>query len=842
MKRKNIIISFALILLVVLAGCEQGAAYPHFPQSAVITQTQQFIEGQAFDASGFSVTVTYLDGSVQKYDGGALIYTDNGVSGMSYDDRISVNVGKDINAKDVEAAITPSVINVNRIEVSLADGVDLSYTEKTESQTTSYVFSGLDKSDVIVTAVASDGQTYVLGESAYANPVVVDSEKMSDIISALGEEAKTVDITVSVSIPDSDGASRFTATVPATASIIREPEVLVDVVEMKSITISGTPEIYALDYTGEELPTITDVKNFAINAALSNGTTRNLTDEEEASLLADGLVVTLINQSTGEALKDSYGEYDLRDFVSGSNLGFAAEYDGVTVKTSTGTNSTAVQLKVEYFGDTLYIVGEALPAIDTDDYRVTLVDNAENTTETYEVLHLSAENFAYYSAGNVYTGTTVPEKDKGLSVNVSYFGLKNGPDLTAYVDTPDTTTITGITVTLKGDAVGPAKQIHTTAPVFDVDNIESVTITTKTGDKEAVTAEVPAPYTGFTFEYSTSNNGFAPLEDGQDLSSTDVLYVWTTVEGSETAVAAPTIKTTAAVATGLSATAEYDSAIGSKINWTIATVNDEGVVQWIYKDGNGTGYTIWKNGVTTGVTLPTEVTGEAQGPYVFTYNGFSTEADPITIAAGDGYIIPAEDGFTVEIKSSTDTRIDQPISTLSSDYEVKAGTWTKKGECAAPEVYSIRLQVADQKYEASTTVYARVQYIDINGETVISDEIPVTITGTPYTEPAETGFAITYGDNQYSNGAVDFPLSGSVSFSDFTVYDDSFENHGTVSSQPTITEIRYSVGGYDYVVNKSSQPFGLNSAGITMEIDISYVDGLSEENVTATIEVTTGTV
>ena len=82
MKKKSIFITGIVLALLVFAGCsEPSLNLPKYVASADIKQNGVFLEGQPFDASKFSVTVIYTDGSKEELTGVnvQLVSTANGV-------------------------------------------------------------------------------------------------------------------------------------------------------------------------------------------------------------------------------------------------------------------------------------------------------------------------------------------------------------------------------------------------------------------------------------------------------------------------------------------------------------------------------------------------------------------------------------------------------------------------------------------------------------------------------------------------------------------------------------------------------------------------------------------
>ncbi len=94
MKKKSIFITGIVLALLVFAGCSEPALnLPKYVASADIKQNGVFLEGQPFDASKFSVTVIYTDGSKEELTGVNVQLKSVGTGGVSNGAEITAEAG-----------------------------------------------------------------------------------------------------------------------------------------------------------------------------------------------------------------------------------------------------------------------------------------------------------------------------------------------------------------------------------------------------------------------------------------------------------------------------------------------------------------------------------------------------------------------------------------------------------------------------------------------------------------------------------------------------------------------------------------------------------------------------
>ncbi len=754
MRKKSILMVCisALIALAVFVGCDNAPVYPSWPTGGFIQQKVDMLEGQVIPTNAFDVYATYIDGAKTIKNVAVTEADETTANGKANNgESISYYVGLDYYGNEVYAKGQISAYPVNRIEAVVADGVVPELNEtlaSTELRVTAYYTNAAG--DEISQPVATADITNVTKVTPDADAdMTAATVPASFDVTALGITC-TVEVTV--------------ATIPA------EPVTEIDSAEF----VSGV-DFASLDYTETGLPDL-EASMVVVNSDKVSGS------------YVEGLELEFVNSTTKLPLNEELGEYNFKEF---KDIAVAVTLNDTTLYLPVIPATTTVSVQVKSSFEAL-VIGSDVPAIDPSDFVVTL-----NVNGKYSILDLDAEAFNWYTNNAVYEGTTVQSR---MAVQVNYMGVVSNVAEVKTVEPEAETVVTGIAFTLKEGTVGPAKQIYTTAPVFDESSIDTVTITTKKGKEAPVTTKVAAPYDGFTFEYSTSKEPVTPLKDGIQITESTEIFVVATYEDQIYAVSVPTTK---AVATDITLSAEYESAVTSKITWTVATVNENGIVA-ILEDG----YTVWSDGETTDVKLPENVTDKEQGPFVVTYGEFQSE--PVTIAAGDGYVTPKEGGFKVSL-TAVKPMIGNPVSGNAADYSVDEDSWdpTATGVTPEPEVYSIRKAVSDQKYEATSKVYARVSYVDSTGETKISDEIEVVITGTAWTEEdsvvlvgvdypeVEEGY--TYSDTTYTYGkfaAVGASHGTDTMLSVVGWYEGTWDNDETSLNKSDVT-----AWGWDRTVN-----------------------------------------
>ncbi len=129
--KKTILVSLvAVMMLFAFTACEQqpNVWNPNgkTPTMATITQTGSFVYGQQFDASKFSVEVTYQDGTTSTVSGSSIVTLDDDTRSYVVDgDTVSVELGNNGAVKNTASVYVSKIDSVTLDgpkEIQLADG------------------------------------------------------------------------------------------------------------------------------------------------------------------------------------------------------------------------------------------------------------------------------------------------------------------------------------------------------------------------------------------------------------------------------------------------------------------------------------------------------------------------------------------------------------------------------------------------------------------------------------------------------------------------------------------------------------------------------------------------
>ena len=440
-----------------------------------------------------------------------------------------------------------------------------------------------------------------------------------------------------------------------------------------------------------------------------------------------------------------------------------------------------------------------------------------------------------------------------LYVQADYMGAKGHTEdaMTIVGKADPIPAVASITANFKKDIAGLAKQtyndIDAVLALNPADVLDSITLH-MTEDAEDQTIPASSFGSDVAVFWTTSANSYVPVTG--DAISAENLYIIVYYKGTFNDYS-DAIKTVAAVATDLDVEVTYNNTLngdkvtpmmGATATLSVKAVNDLGVVAAL-EASKGFGPTDAGYMVDDGPAA-NFATSVDEKEHTYTISAFVGEKrleKQITVPAGTEYVKFTSSATepTVTLNDEYVALIDSPISAITSENLVISNLDTDNNKSDEYSIEITAIPSTTKTVEATNNVIiAKVEWLAADGsydEKVVS----VTFNGTAYTEPSANGFAITYGGESYSNGANNFPTGYGVKFDDFGVDTDTFTDHGTVATAPDVTAIRYTAGGTDYTVTSGS--FDL-AAGITLNIDISYVDGVSEKPVTATISVTSASV
>lgn len=120
MKRNFVLLSIGLAFLLILAGCANNGPTPEIPSNVEIRQTEDFVDGEAYTSSKFTVWVKYLYSSdyVQIEDAELEFNGSNGI--VTFGDTVTVTVGTDVSGRPVTTTKTINVVAKAAVITSIA--------------------------------------------------------------------------------------------------------------------------------------------------------------------------------------------------------------------------------------------------------------------------------------------------------------------------------------------------------------------------------------------------------------------------------------------------------------------------------------------------------------------------------------------------------------------------------------------------------------------------------------------------------------------------------------------------------------------------------------------------
>ena len=787
MKKRSILLTciVAVMALAMFVGCDNAPVIPSWPTGGLISQNVEMLEGQVIPADAFTVYATYTDGS-KTFKNVAVTEVDEAKANGKADngEALQYLIGLDYYGNEVYAKGQVTAYTVDHIEAKVADGVAIVAGDT------------LDKSDIIVTAFYEVGDEMQSKQVGYADIVSVGA------VTAVGNEADgSVPATIEVT-----AFTDMTAKIEVTAAVA-------PVADIKSVdSITATPVIAAYDYTESGLPEID------LNAlSLSVTYTDDDTDTVKASVL-DGLTAEFVNNTTHEPLDESFGEYDFTTF---SDVAIKVTYGDDVVFVKAGNIKTPEIKIVAYKGETSYIIGEALPEINPDDYRVTVTLNGE-----VSVLTDPEAEFVYYSDNKEYLDDVVPSS---LAVNVIYKGIMSNPGwgLTPVAaEPPAPATLESISVEVLDTINAPAKQFYNENSFAAVDK-DSLKVTAAWSDGKSTV--VPSAEFNATWYYDekTPLADIKTVDGEYDLSSVDHIYALVAYGPSAEGAALVEVPLAEPVPNGAYLVPEYKPVLGTEISWSVVLTNDAGRIGAITS-----GYKVWSG--TASAELPKTVTDKAQGPYFVTYNGITS--DSVTINAGNGFVTPAADGFVVTLAEGKVPYYGTAIPTDKDSYVISDESWTSQDkESVKPVITEVKpTEILGQTFEETNTMTVVVSYPAESGETVTVD-VDVVINSVGWVKPADGGLKIVVDGKSYGANST-IPAKEDYQFSDFTIDPESYELQGNASA-PVIKSMATANGTYQVV---EGTPFILVNGG-NLAITVEYAQQAAEAK-TETITLNGGTV
>ena len=120
MKKKSILLTciVAIMALAMFVGCDNAPTIPSFIVGGNISQTGDFLTGQTFDPTKFSVTVRYDNGRILPAEDVSVVLKETTTNGsVEAGDKVEVYLGKNFESQDITAKAGIRVYDINSITV-----------------------------------------------------------------------------------------------------------------------------------------------------------------------------------------------------------------------------------------------------------------------------------------------------------------------------------------------------------------------------------------------------------------------------------------------------------------------------------------------------------------------------------------------------------------------------------------------------------------------------------------------------------------------------------------------------------------------------------------------------
>lgn len=795
MKSARKIASIALVVLsalLVFVGCEQTPLFemPQSIKSGVITQDGEFLEGQAFDPSKFTVEVVYDNGKTDSFPGASIVTwtpSEEAQSGVKSGDSLKAKVGLD--SGNVSYTVD-GVLYAAKIDTLTVVPATTSYAVNDWSEL------DIPSTDVAVTATFTgrDGEvaTVVLKPSEY-DVEVVDSSTLN---------------TPSALNPSVNAVAKVTTNVGGNVEA--------------TYAIEGTFEAADVDFAFNEIESVKlrtagtllgfgdAVADFALfDIKVSDGTNTE-------TLTADpGLELSFVNAE----------HRAVTDLSKETNVIVKAEYEGCETYYSEPITVTVVTLDANSSSDSTvkFYKGEALPEIAASDYEVTY-----SYGDQTRYVDSSDVEFAYSTEQNTVKAPAdgvVPENGS-LYVIATYRGISDDVSLTTEtrkyeaVYAPAEQSATVDQVVLAGTYEAPKAQNYTdfeTALELDETAVDSVSYmyTAARKDAKPVVRVVPKDDLGgrIDVKYTTDTKGTALVAGPDALVGLDTIYIevtYTPISGTEIVYYEP-VKLQTAYATKLVAEVKYtgnlnaddEPMFGANVDVTVNAENENGIVIADIQD-----YVI----VDSATKRPVEafVSTVDMAEHSYTLNAIvagedgetqiTTEED-VTISAGEAYYAVTELGIEPAELEGEETApvylIDEKLTLEAADFVVTG--YTGQGT-EAPLTITGFVYTSENVTEGENTVYAKVSYTDESGKTV-NELVEFTVEGTSWGEVS--GAQLIWADTKEPVTTIE---AGTYNIDDFAIK--GYTEHGTspvkisvyAAKDASVTESgNFAVGAYETI-------------------------------------------
>ena len=767
MRKKSILMVCisALMALTMFVGCDNAPVLPSFVVGGTINQTGDFLEGQTFDPSKFTVTITYDNGRIVAADETVSVYLDKdtGETGkVNAGDTVKADLGKNYADSDICATAAVRVYSIKSIAVTGPESYAVANTS-----------FEVPVSDLTVTA------TYLDSSNAEKTMVLVPGEYTVDPVSlpTLSEDNPTVEASAKVTANigkflDVASETQFDFTATWDGESTKLPEGA----EIESISAAFVKDFSfnQLNY-GDEAP--------AIDGSRIEVTAKVVGDNKEYKVASSDVEFSLVDKKGLPLINYNFFDNKVSQvYVKASYEGFEAITQAVDVFEVT----VSVQLAGFEAPEAIYAGGE-LPEITGVRY-VWETENGAGIIPADEVKLV----YAYTATAEpTVEGSTrvVDELVAGnyLMVYPVYKGVPATEGIyLGYVETP-ATTIESVEFSMAEGWKAPAKQYYNTdkLPSLAKTSVVDIVVTTSVGVEEYDSAN---DSTAFTVAYYTAEG--KPLSEAKAtegecdvLANVDSILVGLTL-GDKTYY--KTVALEEPVYTELTAkVVPNGTTVGSTVNLSVIAWNVNGNVNKDFKD-----YIILDE-IGNPVDSINLVLGVKPVNYTIYARANDYEADgTVTIPAGIGYIAPKAG----EVKLvSTETEELSAVGTQitvdlvkkyfkidETSYDPIAG---KDGAPDAPAITGVKVPSKQTLATGENEISVVIEYVDAAGKNV-KQNTNVTIVGTAYVSTMDASPVVLYDGKEITK----LEQGTRYDISKFTISPDSYSSVGELTiGNPEVT-------------------------------------------------------